>query len=137
MVRVITDATGAQAHLGYVAEVEDGAVRVVLDIDARHTNRNGHLHGGLMAVLLDSAMGYTASLHDDPEVLRPTVTVSMTINYLAPGRGGRVVATARVCGGGRRLKFVEGALRDEAGSTLATASGVFKMLDGQGPGGDA
>ncbi|RMD90253.1 MAG: PaaI family thioesterase [Alphaproteobacteria bacterium] len=137
MAQVITDATGAQAHLGYVAEVEGGAVRVVLDVAPHHTNRNGHLHGGLMAVLLDSAMGYTASLHDDADVLRPTVTVSMTVNYLAPGRGGRVVATAQVTGGGRRLKFVDGVLRDADGVTLATASGVFKMLDGHGPGGDA
>lgn len=135
MVWRITDGTGAQAHVGYVAEIEGGTVRVFLDIDHRHTNRNGHLHGGLMAVLLDSASGYTASLANDPDTLQPTMTVSMNVSYLAPGTGGRVTATARVTGGGRALKFVDGALHDEAGVLLATSTGVFKLLKGP-PAGD-
>lgn len=135
MVRTLTDGTGAQAHLGYVVEFDQGNVRLFLDIDGRHTNRNGHLHGGLMGLLLDSVSGYVASLANDPETLQPTMTVSMNVSFLSPGRGGRVTATAKVAGGGRSLKFVDGALHDEAGVLLATSTGVFKMLKGP-PAGD-
>ncbi|MCZ2500676.1 hotdog fold thioesterase, partial [Xylophilus sp. Kf1] len=92
-----------------------------LDLDDRHLNRQGILHGGLAATLLDSAMGATGSLTVDTTGRHPFTTLSLTVNYLAPGLPGRVTATGRVTGGGRATLFIEGALRHEDGTLIATA----------------
>jgi len=126
---IIENETGAQRLLGYVLDVGrgDGCARCSLTIEESHANRHGMLHGGLAAVLLDNAMGATASLSVDATGRQPFLTIALNTQFLAPGRiGTRLTATGRRSGGGRSLVFVEGALVDEAGTPIATASGVFK-----------
>ena len=123
----IRDETGTQRHIGYVVEIVDGKVRVVLDINEHHMNRGDSLHGGIMATLLDAAAGYAVSLSVDGERLYYTNTVSLTIDYISRVREGRVIATARAKGGGRKIVFVDAKLNTEDGSTVATAAGVFKL----------
>ncbi|CAM3254713.1 PaaI family thioesterase [Paracoccus nototheniae] len=124
----ILNETGTQRMIGYRLDVGqgDGCARCVLDLDDRHLNRQGMLHGGLSAVLLDSAMGAAGSLTVDASGRHPFTTLSLTMNYLAPGRPGRITATGRVTGGGRSTLFIEGQLRHEDGTLIATATGVFR-----------
>jgi acyl-CoA thioesterase len=127
----IRDETGTQRTLGYVLDVGqgDGRARCVLTLDERHTNRHGVLHGGLVSVMLDNAMGATGSLAVDDSGLYPMLTISMTTNFLASARvGDTLTATGWVTGGGRRIKFIDGEIRDAGGTVIATATGVFKPL---------
>lgn len=128
---LIRDETGAQTLLGYVVDLSDGTARSHLTIGPQHTNRHGGLHGGLMAALLDNAMGYAAALHFDPSAAPQVMTVSMTTSYLAPVRSGTVTASGTVTGGGRSLLFVDGHLHADDGRLLATASGIFKKIKPQ------
>lgn len=129
--------SGAQEMVGYVVDMAtpDGGARVTLDLDARHINRVGSLHGGIVAMLLDAAAGFAAARHwagDEPDGEAPQlVTVSLNIHYVASADAGRVVATGRVSGGGRTLAHAEAELRHEDGRLLATASGVFRRVRGQ------
>lgn len=127
---IIRDETGAQRLIGYVLDVGagDGTARCWLDLDHRHLNRHDRLHGGIAAALLDNASGAAGSLSMDPGGRHPWLTLSMTVNYLAPGRPGRITATARITGGGRRTKFVEAELRHEDGTLIATSTGVFQPI---------
>ncbi|MEM8578166.1 MAG: PaaI family thioesterase [Pseudomonadota bacterium] len=125
---MIRDETGAQTLLGYVVDLTDGVARSILDIGPQHTNRHGGLHGGIMAAMLDNAMGYAAALRYDPDAIPTVMTVSMTTSYIAPVREGTVTATGTVTGGGRSILFVDGALTAEDGRLLATATGVFKRI---------
>ena len=122
--------SGCQAAVGYVVELNpDGnSVSCWLDIQPQHLNRNNLLHGGFTAMLLDIACGYAASLHYDPDNLALVLTVSLSMQYIAPARGGRVTATGRVSGGGRSLCYASGELRDSDGLLIATATGVFKRI---------
>jgi uncharacterized protein (TIGR00369 family) len=114
--------------LGYVVDIRDGVARCYLDIEAKHGNRHGGLHGGIISCVLDNAMGYAAALTFDPDA-RPTVTtLSMTTNYLAAAREGRVTAEGHVTGGGKSTLYTQGALKDSEGRLLATASGVYKRI---------
>ncbi|WP_136657408.1 PaaI family thioesterase [Nitratireductor sp. XY-223] len=126
--RIIRDQTGAQTNIGYVVEIEDGKPRVYLDIDERHINRGNSLHGGIMATMLDAVAGYAVSLSVDGQSLYYTSTVSLTVNYLARVRDGRVVATARKTGGGRKIVFIDAELTAEDGTKVATATGTFKLF---------
>lgn len=114
---------GFREHTGLqVDEVSDGVGRVVVDVEDQHLNPHGTVHGGLMATMLDAAMGtaVSASGRDLP------VTVSLTVTYLEPGRPGRLEATARVRKNGRKLLVVEGEVTQD-GDVLADALGTFAV----------
>ena len=125
---VIRDETGTQRLLGYVLDVggDDRRARCSLDLDDRHLNRQDILHGGIAATLLDNAMGATASLSVDDTGRHPFTTLALTVNYLAPGRPGQVQAIGRITGGGSSTLFIEGELRHQDGTLIATATGVFR-----------
>jgi uncharacterized protein (TIGR00369 family) len=129
---LIRDQSGAQALVGYTVDVgqPDRLGRAWLDIDARHINRNGKLHGGIQAMLLDAACGFTASLYlGDGVALTPLVTVSLTLQYVgAADLGSRVTATGFLEGGGRKIAHVRGELRSNTGDLIATTLGVFKKV---------
>lgn len=124
----IANNTGAQSTIGYVVQIESGQARVILDLHEGHINRNDGLHGGIAATLLDAVCGYTASIRDGDDVVLPVTTVSLTVNYLARAQTGRVTATARLTGGGKRIVFTDAVLSAEDGTTIATATGTYKML---------
>lgn len=127
---LIVDETGTQRLVGYVLDVgqPDRRARCRLVVDDRHTNRHGVLHGGIAAMLLDSACGATASLTLDDSGRRPFLTISLNIDFVGAGRQGGVTATGRVTGGGRSLLFVAAELVHDDGTLIATASGVFKRV---------
>ncbi|WP_419913434.1 PaaI family thioesterase [Hoeflea sp.] len=125
--KVIRDQTGTQRTLGYVVEIDAGVARVVLDIDERHINRGDSLHGGVIATMLDAVAGYTVSLSVDGKSLYYTSTLSLTVNYLSRFQDGRVVATANVSGGGKKIVFVNALLSTDTGVPVASATGTFKL----------
>jgi len=128
---LIKNETGAQRLIGYVLDVgqEDGRARCHLTLSETHLNRHHVLHGGITTTLLDNAMGATASLTVDSSGRTPFMTLSLNTHYLAPATiGARLIATGRIAGGGRTLKYVEGELVDSTGQVIATASGVFKRV---------
>jgi len=122
--------SGAQDLIGYAVELntEDGRPRIVLEIEDRHRNRNGSLHGGIVAMMLDAAAGFAVSRGAGGPGLVPVATVSLTTNYIAPALSGVVTATGTLSGGGRSILYAGAELRDEAGTLLASANGVFKVL---------
>jgi uncharacterized protein (TIGR00369 family) len=58
-----------------------------------------------------------------------TTTVSLTVNFLAPARPGRITAEAKVTQLGKTIAFVEGKLTAEDGTLLATASVSARLLE--------
>ena len=124
--------SGAQALVGYVVDVgqSDQLARTWLDVEDKHANRNGMLHGGIIAMLLDAACGFTASMRlGGGEALTPLVTISLTTAFVSGARiGSRVTATGYASGGGRKIAYVHGELKDETGAMIATAQGVFKVV---------
>ncbi|MDI9780928.1 PaaI family thioesterase [Pseudomonas putida] len=104
----------------------DGEAEFHMPIQAQHLNRQGMLHGGLVATLLDAACGYAglhASAHEE-EI--HGVTVMLNISYLSAAREGTVIAKGKVTRSGRSLYFVQGTLTSNQGELLATAQGTFK-----------
>lgn len=101
-------------------QVSDG--RVVVDAGDDHLNPHGSVHGGLMATMLDVAMGEAVA---DAGGARP-VTVALTVTYLEPGKPGRLEATARVRKRGKRLIIVEGEISQD-GTVVADALGTFSV----------
>lgn len=120
--------SGTARLLGLVIDTAhpDGRATVTMQVHADHTNRHGNMHGGLIATVLDTAMGATASLtHGDAGTI-PFSTLSLTVNFIAPMAMGTLTATGRVLGGGFKTVFIEGEAHDQTGALIAQATGTFK-----------
>ncbi|OUS07800.1 hypothetical protein A9Q96_05415 [Rhodobacterales bacterium 52_120_T64] len=123
------DHSGAGELVGYNSSLPgDGTADCSLTIGPQHMNRLGILHGGFVAMLLDNGAALAVRNFARDEIT-PAVSVSLSVNYIAGVKSGTVTATGRITGGGRTLKFAEAELRDQDGQLLATASGIFRMLD--------
>lgn len=121
--------SGAELLIGYRIDLNDpsGLATVTLDIEAKHRNRNGTLHGGIHAMMLDAAAGFAASRFlAGEQTLTPVLTLSLSTSYVAAAAEGQVVATGKVTGGGYKIVYANSEIRDAAGQVLSTASGVFK-----------
>lgn len=117
----------AETGMRLVALGESGA-DIMLDIAERHQNAEGRVHGGLLATLLDAALGFPARVMSDDADLVRAVTLTLTVNYLAAPRGPTIRATGHLTGGGRATVFAEGRVTDADGTVCATATGSFKRL---------
>ncbi|WP_162901234.1 PaaI family thioesterase [Breoghania sp. L-A4] len=125
---VIECDSAVMRHMGYGARVYAERTEIDLPIADHHRNRRGVLHGGIIAMLLDSALGYACSRHLADDASTGVVTVSLTTNFMKPAAHGTIRATGRVNGGGFKTLFAEGEIIDEAGDIVATATGVFKRV---------
>src|SRR6056297_3573235 len=105
----------------------DGFARIEAPLAAHLMNRQGLPHGGVYAAMLDTAMGFCGCYTGDPEVRQNALTLSMTVNYLTRASGTRLIAEAWVTGGGRATIFARGEIRDDTGTLIAEATGVFKL----------
>lgn len=125
----VAPGSGAHDLVGYDIDLSggDGKARVTLDLAPKHLNRNGSLHGGIIAMMLDASAGFAASLASGPG-LTPVVTVALNMQYLVPAMSGRVTATGFVKQAGRSICYADAELHDATGKLLATGNGVFKYM---------
>ena len=113
--------------LGLRAEAGEPAGRSKLLLDSRSDLENSHgdVHGGVIASLLDAAMGVAVR-----SALKPgegATTVSLTVNYVAPGRG-TLTARGRVLRAGRTLASVEADVTDADDSVVAHAVSTMRII---------
>ena len=109
-------------------EVESGRAVVALEADRRHANPMGTVHGGIVATLLDSALGCAVQTTLDEGV--GYTTASLEVKYLRPVAldAGELRAEATVVHAGRRQATAEARLTDRAGRVLATATTTCLVL---------
>jgi uncharacterized protein (TIGR00369 family) len=108
-----------------VTEVEEGRARLEFDATAAHLNPAGTVHGGVLATLVDTAMGTAVrSATDDGDV---PATSQLTVTYLRPGKPGRLTVTARVRTRGEHLTVCEAEVEQEERS-LVHAVATFALL---------
>ncbi len=119
---------GMMATLGVeLISVERGRVRMALRHDERFTQQHGFLHAGAVASVLDSACGYAAYSVMSPEA--SVLTVTYTVNLLAPAAGQRFTMTGQVVRAGRTLVVCRGeAFADGAGLPFAAMQATMTAL---------
>ncbi len=99
----------------------DSVVR--LDATDDHLNVAGVVHGGVLATLIDTAMGRAVRDVTD----EPAATSQLTVTYLDPARQGALLATARITKRGSTLTLVEAEVEQE-GKPVAHALATFALL---------
>lgn len=123
------------AHLGTeLTEVAPGRCVVALPFRPELTQQDGFFHGGIVATIADSAAGFAALTLMPPGAR--VLSVELKVNFLAPARGERLLATGRVERAGRtlsvvqaRVEAVEAGIATEVAILMAT---MFCALPRQG-----
>ena len=93
-----------------------------------HVNRNGSVHGGVIATLLDAVMGRAARNSLDEG--QSTATISMTVTYLRPGKvGEEITASAEIRKSGSSVVMVEGDVTAEDGEPIAHGVATYTVFD--------
>lgn len=117
-------------HLGIeLTEAADGYAAGRLALEREHSSvpGGGVAHGGVPYALADTVGGAAVmSLH-----WKPTPTVDMRIDYLAPATGD-LRAEARVVRDGGHVSMVDVDVDATDGTHVASARGVFKTGGGEG-----
>lgn len=108
-----------------VVEAGPGAVTVAVDVDERHLNLQGLVHGGMLAILADTACGLSVRSAIEPG--RPHITTDLDIHFLSPARGGTLVGRGTAVRIGRSLAFAEASVEDAEGNLLARAQARFSV----------
>jgi uncharacterized protein (TIGR00369 family) len=108
-------------------EQDDARQRIVgrFRLGEEYQGGSGFLHGGIIALLLDEAMGKAARFHD-----AHAVTAELRVEYKKPIRANTdIVVEGFVTRRDGRQLYHEGEIRNEAGDLLARGEGRFVIVD--------
>jgi uncharacterized protein (TIGR00369 family) len=108
-------------------EQDDARQRIVgrFRVGEEYQGGSGFVHGGIIAVLLDEAMGKAARFCGEP-----AVTAELRIEYKRPiPVNSDIVVEGFVTRRDGRQLYHEGEIRNEAGDLLARGEGRFVIID--------
>lgn len=103
-------------------------ISIVLEVQEKHLQALGVAHGGVIASVLDSAIG----LNINKELVakkKVAVTSQLNVHYLKPVLPGKIKATARPLYIGSKVAVGFGELKDENGDILAVATATFYIRE--------
>ena len=106
-----------------------GEALVALDAAAQHTNPMGTVQGGILAALVDGAMGwaYMTTLGEGESY----TTLEVKVNFLRPVWTGTLEARARVKSAGRTVGLVECDVLGPDGKLVAHGVCTCMVLRGE------
>jgi uncharacterized protein (TIGR00369 family) len=113
--------------LGFVPKIiEPGHAVFEMQVDERHHNPMGTLHGGVYCDLADAAMGYAyAAMLGKGETF---TTIELKINFLRAVRKATLIAEAKVVKAGSTLGYVECDVKEHGGKLVARAASTCMKL---------
>ena len=108
-----------------VIDASPGVVEIAFEAGPQHLNLQGLVHGGILATIADTAMGLAVRTALQPG--RRHVTVQLGVDFLSPGRPGRITARGRSVKIGTQLGFAEADVMNAAGRLLARAHSTLSV----------
>jgi len=118
-------------YVGLVIETAaNGEARLSMPFRLCLANGGGVMHGGALVTLADTAVAM--AIKSILPAGTTFATTALETRFLAPVKGGNVVAQARVHGPVGRIFRGEAELRDESGTVVARFHSEFRVARGQG-----
>jgi uncharacterized protein (TIGR00369 family) len=111
---------------------ERGTIRLEFAAKSDFLNPAGVIQGGILGAMLDDTMGPAAVAFLGGRHFAQTL--ELKTNFIRAARPGRLFGDAKVVHRGRDILFLEGALSDEAGKLIATATATARIVDFPGAG---
>src|SRR5882762_7131313 len=98
------------------ARPREGWIRIGFNGRAEFCNPAGFVQGGILSAMLDDTMGPAVFVMTDGKLY--TATITMTVNFLAPAKPGKIIGEANVTQLGKTIAFVEARLMADDGSVV-------------------
>lgn len=106
---------------GVLRAITENSSEVEYTVREEMTNPVGTLHGGVIATMLDDAMGLLLNVASGAEGFY--ATVNLHLDYIGPARVGDVIlASVQINRRGRQIANMEGWLRHAGGKPIAHAT---------------
>jgi uncharacterized protein (TIGR00369 family) len=105
---------------------QPGEAELRLTLRPEHLNSGGVVHGGVLMTLLDSACGFASAIDETSGARRYPMTLSFSTHFMATAREGDLRIVARKRGGGRNVFVCEASITNDAGDTVAIATGTYR-----------
>lgn len=113
------------ALMGFEFEREDDEERFIsLQVEQKHRQANGVVHGSVMHGMLDTIMGLVTFRANGRT---PCATAEISVRYLEPVFDGRLEARARIVKLGKRLVTLDGTVTRD-GTPVAVGQATFVVL---------
>ncbi len=118
----VTDSrSDAGNWIGFTLEhIEKGKAELSMEVRQEMTNPYGHIHGGMMSLVIDEAIGW-AVVSLDTELHYTSLTLNVDFLY-AIKAGERMIAKSEVLRVGKKIINVECHVYDTEGRVLARAN---------------
>jgi len=112
-----------------LVDVAEGHAVFEIDVDERHWNPMGSLHGGILCDLADGALGIAfASTLAEGESF---TTIELKINFMKPVWKGRLKAVGKLIKRGNTVGLTACDVFDAGGSLVAHATSTLMVLRGE------
>jgi uncharacterized protein (TIGR00369 family) len=118
-----------------IEDLTPGESHLALDVETKHLQPFGIVHGGVFASLVDACCFWAVYTAVDEGTAMTTVEVKL--NYLAPSSSGRLVGRGRLIKMGKTLGLGQATISDHEGRTLCHGTSTLMVvpnlqLDGEG-----
>lgn len=110
-------------------EIAEGTVTIEMTVQEHVLNSMNYLHGGAIAALADTAMGFAAITM--LQAGETTTTTEFKINFVRPVFDGAIQCKATVLKHGRVLTLIECEVFDDRRKLIAQALGTCMTLRGE------
>lgn len=110
--------------------IECGVVEGQMNLENKHLQQFGFVHGGATSTILDITMGFAA--YSVIPIEKGVVTANISIDFLNPGEGDKIIAIGEVEKVGNKLVFTRGRVlteKDGKRKLIATARSVMAIID--------
>lgn len=113
----------------------EGSATIALDISDKHLRTRGIAHGGVIATLLDTAMGVAVSTRTPDGYF--AVTSQLNVNFIRPGWDGeRLLITGDISHTGKTTAVARAEVLTNDGARVAIGSATFSFVRNPKPGSD-
>lgn len=106
---------------------KNGYGEVEINIFPQLLQRRGHVHGGVIATLIDASIGCAIrSLLKDEEI---SATIELKTNYIRPAITGKLIGKAEIVQRGKTIAVGESKVFNDEGKLIAMGVATFMIKE--------
>jgi len=105
-------------------EISINYAKISMEIETKHLNPSGIVHGGIIFSLADTVMGIAARTN-----MSNVVTVNAQIDFLRPGKTKKLYATANNLRVGHSFAVYQAEITDEDNKLISTCTATFYFIN--------
>jgi len=109
-----------------VRDVGKGFATVEMNVENKHLNPFGGVHGGVYSSLIDTATYW--AVYGDVDEDAGLISLDVSVDHLAPVKEGSLVVEGKRIKAGKRICMAEAVILDGSGKTLAHGTSKQMVL---------